>query len=107
MGRTAHTPCDEAGCDRSPANGDVLHRANPKGEPGIFMCSEHEAATWTRGIVRVLDGWSENQRKEIEELAAIIEKHGENDDWEWCLGDAETIFKAGYRRVCGPVERPF
>jgi hypothetical protein len=31
MGRTAHTPCDEPGCDRSPANGDVLYRVNPKG----------------------------------------------------------------------------
>lgn len=54
-------------------------------------------------IVRLLDGWSDSQRKEIEELAAIIEQHGENDDWEWCLGDAETIYKAGYRRVATPT----
>lgn len=58
-------------------------------------------------IARVLDGWNPIQREEIEELAAIIEQHGENDDWEWCLGDAEIIYKAGYRRVCGPVEQPF
>jgi hypothetical protein len=46
MGRTAHTPCDEPGCGRSPVNGDVLYRVNPKGEKGIFMCEEHEADTW-------------------------------------------------------------
>lgn len=108
MGRTACTTCEEPGCDRSPANGDVLYRANPKGEKGIFLCKEHEAETWgPAAIVRVLDGWSDNQRKEIEELAAVIEKTSENDDWEWCLGDAEAIFKAGYRRVCGPVDQPF
>jgi hypothetical protein len=58
-------------------------------------------------ITRVLDGWKPDQRKQIEELAEVIEKHSENDDWEWCLADAEAIFKAGYRQVCGPVEQPF
>lgn len=47
-GRTAHTPCDEPGCDRSPADGHALFRVNPKGQPGIFMCEQHEAATWGR-----------------------------------------------------------
>lgn len=48
MSRNAYTTCDEPGCDRSPANGDALFRVNPKGEPGVFMCKEHEAATWPR-----------------------------------------------------------
>lgn len=48
MSRTAHTPCDYISddgrqCDRSPVNGDVLYRMNPKGEAGIFMCEEHAA----------------------------------------------------------------
>lgn len=47
MGRTARTTCDwpdDGGCGRSPANGDVLYRTNPKREiPGIFMCEEHAA----------------------------------------------------------------
>lgn len=108
MGRTAHTTCDEPGCDRSPANGDVLYRVNPKGEKGIFMCKEHEAQTWDNAkIVRVLDGWSDDHREQIERLAEVIEQHGENDDWEWCLGDAESIFKAGYRLVCAPTDEPF
>lgn len=47
MARNAHTPCDEPGCARSPARGDALFRVNPKGEAGIFMCKEHEAATWS------------------------------------------------------------
>jgi hypothetical protein len=58
-------------------------------------------------IERVLDGWSDNQRIEIEHMAKVIEQQGENDDWEWCLGEAEAIFKAGWRRVCAPVEKPF
>lgn len=45
--RNAFTTCDEPGCDRSPAKGDALYRVNPKGEIGIFMCDEHEKATWT------------------------------------------------------------
>lgn len=47
MTRNGYTTCDEPGCDRSPANGDALYRVNPKGEKGIFMCKEHEKATWT------------------------------------------------------------
>lgn len=108
MGRTEQTPCDEPGCDRSCANGDVLYRVNPKGEPGIFMCKQHEAATWDQTpIVRVLDGWSEDHRTQIEQLAKVVEQHCENDDWEWCLGDAEAIFKAGYRKVCAATDVPF
>jgi len=39
--RTGHTPCDTEGCDRSPARGHPLFRANPRGEPGIFLCDQH------------------------------------------------------------------
>ena len=44
MGRNAYDPRDEDGCDRSPANGHPLFRVNPKGEAGVFMCSEHHDA---------------------------------------------------------------
>lgn len=37
----AETPCAEEGCDRSAAQGYALYRVNPKGEKGIFKCSEH------------------------------------------------------------------
>jgi hypothetical protein len=39
--RTAYTPCDWPGCDRSPVDGWALFRVNPKGQTGVFMCSEH------------------------------------------------------------------
>lgn len=39
--RNGYTPCAADGCDRSPATGDALHRVNPKGERGIFMCERH------------------------------------------------------------------
>jgi hypothetical protein len=107
MGRTAYTTCDEPGCERAPANGDVLYRVNPKGEKGIFMCDKHAAATWQPGIVRVLDGWSDDHRQQIEDLAKIIEEHDDHDDWEWSLGSAEAIFKAGYRKVVVPAEQPW
>jgi hypothetical protein len=29
-------------------------------------------------------------------MAKVIEQQGENDDWEWCLGEAEAIFKDAY-----------
>ena len=41
MSRTAYTPCDWPECDRSPANGHMLFRVNPKGQKGVFMCQEH------------------------------------------------------------------
>lgn len=41
MGRTAYTPCDYPECNRTPADGWALFRVNPKGQTGIFMCSEH------------------------------------------------------------------
>lgn len=114
MARTAYTVCDEDGCDRSPANGDALFRVNPKGEKGIFMCREHADATWEGAemvdppkIVRMLDGWSEDHRKQIEHLAKIVEEFEDPDDWEWCLGQAEAIFKAGYRRICAPTDEPY
>lgn len=37
----AYTLCAQDYCVRSPADGDVLYRVNPKGEPGVFMCREH------------------------------------------------------------------
>jgi hypothetical protein len=43
--RNAHTPCAWPGCTRTPAEGHVLVRVNPKGEPGIFMCRD-DAAVW-------------------------------------------------------------
>lgn len=45
MARTAYTPCDWPDCDRSPVDGWALFRVNPKGETGIFMCSEHAGAS--------------------------------------------------------------
>lgn len=48
MSRNAYAPCDEVGCDRSPANGDVLYRVNPKGEIGVFMCQQHRDAVWAQ-----------------------------------------------------------
>lgn len=59
------------------------------------------------GITRVLDGWSEDHRQQIEDLAKVIEKFDDPDDWEWCLAEAEAIFKAGFRRVCAPADRPW
>jgi hypothetical protein len=44
MSRNAYTPCDSPGCTRSPVNGDVLFRVNPKGELGVFMCEQHAFA---------------------------------------------------------------
>lgn len=35
--------CDETGCTRTVDDGP-LHRVNPRGEPGIFMCDEHARA---------------------------------------------------------------
>lgn len=39
--------CDEDGCTKTVQDGP-LFRVNPKGQPGIFMCREHEEATWPR-----------------------------------------------------------
>ena len=44
VARNGLTPCAVDGCDRSPATGDALHRVNPKGELGIFMCTTHARA---------------------------------------------------------------
>jgi hypothetical protein len=33
-----------------------------------------------------------------EELAKVLEGISENDDWDWCLADAEAILAAGYRK---------
>lgn len=44
MSRTGLDPCDESGCDRTPADGYVLYRVNPKGQPGVYMCREHAEA---------------------------------------------------------------
>jgi hypothetical protein len=55
MSRNAFTTCDEPGCPKSPANGDVLYRVNPKGEKGIFMCKDHEAATWDDAKIATAD----------------------------------------------------
>lgn len=37
--------CDETDCSKTVKDGP-LFRVNPKGQPGIFMCKEHEADTW-------------------------------------------------------------
>lgn len=40
-GKRALWHCDFPTCDRTVADGAVLRRVNPKGQPGIFECGDH------------------------------------------------------------------
>lgn len=44
LGKKVGYNCDEWMCPRTVETG-ALHRVNPKGRPGIFMCEEHARAT--------------------------------------------------------------
>lgn len=40
----------------------------------------------------------------IEAVAKVLEERGENDDWEWCLGDAVAALAAA--DAVDPLRRP-
>lgn len=49
LGKQGGRDCDAEGCTRTVGDG-VLHRVNPKGQSGIFMCEEH---------ARFVDSWEQ------------------------------------------------
>lgn len=56
-----HSPPDDRRmvcevCGRSPAGGTTLYRQNPKGEPGIWACGEHNIAVVHPDVAAAIKG---------------------------------------------------